>query len=408
MLTRMLARLLGLGSLALLAAAPVSAQVPPEPGIAFSREFGPGWLSIVVAHPDGGFVVAGRRFTQEEGTGRVDGQHPLVIRLGPDGRVKWEKAFDARHGGEPHAVEITPGAGVMVTGFAGRSVEKAAIRRLDWIAEIDDEGRVTRDDGVTLDRPRHEGKFIPIGASGFAFYGSANIETGTPGVDIFATDARGSLLWQATMPDVAGDCEGAATADADGNLVAVFGTASPSFRPDGARFRRFDARGRLTLDAPFSAYKDTCPLTIARVPGAGFVVTGYRSEGDGPTGWIALLDGDGALAWERLFGPAGTSLTAGYQAASAPDGSLAVSGCTDGAAPEGLVLRYSRIGDLTGERRFASEGGVNPVAVQAGRDGSIVLAGVLGQRCGLISGQNSGGTAWVTAVAPSGLQAPTR
>lgn len=392
------ARLLLLGSLALSAPSPAAAQTGPFPGIAFDRELGPGWFSVIAPLPDGGFVVAGRRFAQESGE-----QHPFVVRLAPDGKVRWERAFPDRSGGEAQAVQVLPGSGVRLTGFAGRSYDKPTVRRLDWIAEIDDDGRVSRNDGLDLDRPDHEGRFFPVTASRFAFYGSAYLQTGTPGIDIFTTDIQGTILWRAKAPDVAGDCEGMAMADPDGNLVSVAGTAEPDLTRTGPRFRRFDARGQIVHDRSFSAYADACPMAVSLMAGTGFLVTGSRSDDAGPSGWVALLDKDGALVWERLFGPAEKAVSVAYQAAPAPDGSVVVAGCIDGATSEGVVLRYDRTGGKTAELKLVSESGINPTAVQVSTDGSIVLAGVLDRRCGWISGNTNGGRAWVSALPPKGL-----
>lgn len=400
MLARLLIPVVAAGLPALLATGPGQAQA--QTGVRSEQTFGAGWFTTISPHPDGGFVVAGRQFTAVTAQDPTPTQHPFVVRLGQDGSVRWERAFANRNSGEAQALALVPGGPVRVTGYAGRFVG-GPIRRQEWLAELDGDGGILRDDALDVHPGQHVGKFIPITATTFAFYGSTAVENGVPGVTVFVTDSRGSSLWQARMPDAPSECEGAATVAADGGLVAVLGT-SENASPNGPRFRRFDGTGRLVRDEPFGGFKDACPSAVKGLASGGFIVAGARAESVGPTGWVALLDRTGALIWERVFGQTDQFVTMAHDVAPAPDGSFVVAGCTESEPPEGVVLRYTRTGEMTGERRFPSADGIAPTAVAVAPDGTIAVAGVLEQRCGLVPGISPAGVAWAVTLSPESLR----
>lgn len=66
----------------------------------------------VCVFPDGGFAIAGR--TRSEGKGSTD---VYVLRLDPQGQVRWKKTFGTETQDQAFWIEPTPTGGLLVTGY---------------------------------------------------------------------------------------------------------------------------------------------------------------------------------------------------------------------------------------------------------------------------------------------------
>ncbi len=85
---------------------------------------------------------------------------------------------------------------------------------------------------------------------------------------------------------------------------------------------------------------------------------------------------DGSLAWQRTWeGPEMFASDEATEVAVAPDGSVYVTGSTQGVAGDVLLLKFSPVGSLLWQLRWGGAGTERGESVAVGADGSVYLVG---------------------------------
>jgi uncharacterized delta-60 repeat protein len=118
---------------------------------------------------------------------------------------------------------------------------------------------------------------------------------------------------------------------------------------------------------------------VAVAPDGSTYLTGFTTSFD-PFGQLQLFlvkhAPDGTIAWQQTWeGPDQFGNDEGTDVATAPDGSVYVSGSTQGNRGDALLLKFSSEGALLWQRRWDSGGTDGARAVAVGGDGSVFVVG---------------------------------
>jgi hypothetical protein len=207
------------------------------------------------------------------------------------------------------------------------------------------------------------------------------------------TDAAGKLLWEKGFP---GDPHGWATAMVavpKGGFLIAGATGRKDMSKVAARLIRVDAKGAALWDKKYGGVRaDSFTGAIAMPDGGAVVVGSTSSKGAGGFDlWIARIDPQGTLLWDKAFGGPGED--AGYAIARHPAGGFVVAGVTAGPDGSGSgsawILRFIDDGKALWSKTFGGSAYDHASAVTVYPNGDVVFGGF----------SESRGTGWVMRLA---------
>jgi hypothetical protein len=288
----------------------------------------PGIGRALAALPRGGFAVAG------EARGEERAYAPHLLRLDGAGAPAAERRVAPSGVSGLAAVAVLPDGTIVAGGSRdGRGWLVAVDSDLEpvWEDELGDEvvGLAALGDGFAA----------------VAVTGRTTTTLGTGILAVYGPDRRERE--RAPLP-----AEPAALAATERVLVAV-GHIGDAPRVWAAGI---DDAGECVWQRELDATGQGCRgRAVAPLPGGGAAVAGDARRGENRGAYLARLDGDGALDWERALDPAeGREEIVGGVAATA-DGDVVLAG-TSTAIPSGAaaaqVRRFDGAGELRWERVF--------------------------------------------------------
>jgi hypothetical protein len=329
-------------ALFMLAASPVPAQ---GLRIMTDRMIGSGTADGVAVLDDGSVVVVGRA-----------GNAPRVLRFDARWRVQDDWTLPGSDAW-PRAAAALPGAVAVVAGPADPPGYERGIAV--WRLALDGDGRLRQDwlrrfrrtalDGGTGAVALDDGGLVVTGWSGGK--GGAGA-----GGWVLRLGADGEAAWRRMVlpftEDGVFEASAAARAANGDVLVAAYGAPAVG-EPGGVWVLRFDAAGKDYAQKVVDELADEHPQALAAFADNGFALAGWATPPDEPdkrAGWLARVDGTGALAWERAWSEPGAAIEA---LAALPDGGMLVAGTQRG---EGWLARIDAAGATQWERRLGGAG----------------------------------------------------
>jgi hypothetical protein len=298
-----------------------------------------------------------------------------------EAEVIWERAY----GGE--RIDAARGISVLGDGslaLAARSRSAASGRDEVWMLFLAADGTPRterRFGGLEFERAaamagRPDGTLAVVGSRG-------DREGARAQAWIAVFDRTGARLWEKTLgvPQTAQSLAALAVAG-DGALVVAGSTTAKGAGGFDAWVLRLDRDGAAQWEKTFGGAGEDSAYAVGLLPGGDIAVAGYtESKGaGGGDGWLARLDAQGGLRWERAIG--GRDYDVFNAIAATADGGLVVAGHTRSKGPPGgagWVVRFDDKGNALWERLLAGPDGewgwLNSVVTLA--DGGFVVAGFL-------------------------------
>lgn len=286
-------------------------------GVVWGKTYGGNRLNVarcVAETADGGYVVAGT--TRYYGAGNDDF---LLLKLGTDGSVDWQKAYGGADREQPYSVQQTTDGGYVVAGFTHPS----ELSQSDmWILRLSADGNVVwqktydgnRGDQAYSIRQTTDGGFIVAGITNSLYRNSP-----TDDIWVLKLYDDGTVEWEKSYGGDGGDMAWCVRQTGDGGYIVAGATATRCFSAGCSDF------------------------------------------------WLLKLGSDGTVAWERAYG--GNYCDYADMIEQTTDGGYVVAGDTAsfGSPKNGhdfLVLKLDSNGEIPGCKamRTTQAGVVNTVA----------------------------------------------
>ncbi|WP_338870567.1 DUF3616 domain-containing protein [Spirosoma sp. SC4-14] len=355
------------------------------------------YVSTVCESSDGGFFIAGNADSND---GDVAGNHGSlsdgwVIKLDQNGNLLWKKAIGGSSADFILGITPTTDGGAIGAGW-GYSTDgniSGGHGQSDlWAFRLSANGTVvwsksfggSNDDRADAVTRTADGTFAALGYT----YSSDGDVTNNHGVADFWVvkfDINGSLLWQKSLGGSATDWGwGGIVPSSDNSLVVagltysnngdVVGSHSTTGMDLGGNMdywvAKLDKNGNLVWQRALGGSADDRAESIMAAPDGTFIVTGSSSSNDGDVSgnhgggdaWTVKLGSNGSLIWQRAVGGSGSDFAWSIAGTSATDFAIAGSSTsTDGDINTTHTTNFwvSRFGTVS------SSANVAPLALQA-------------------------------------------
>lgn len=334
---------------------------------------------------DGGFAVVG--YTSSAGSG---GEDAYLVRVGPAGRVLWEKSFGGAGDDNGWAIHQTGDGGFVLAGFTKSRgaggfdcylVKTDASGKEQWSATYGGES----DDRCWSLGATSDGGFVLVGETqslgkgaedcylvktdalgkevwsrvyggeksdrcfsialvddgGFMLAGQTHsFGAGDRDVYVVRTDAAGRLEWSRTYGGSASDVGHFVTATAAGSYVVTGYTTSFAERGDDPFLVKLDATGKTIWERVVPVAGLTHTLSGVETPEGGLLLAGFRvsEKQDSNSALLVSVDKEARLEWIKELFPTGSGRSLGYGVRSTPGGGWVVTGHTTEGSAGGMDL----------------------------------------------------------------------
>ncbi|MCF6200045.1 MAG: hypothetical protein L3J67_11760 [Hyphomicrobiaceae bacterium] len=351
----------------------------------------------IAAFPDGSTISAG--YTRSKGNGNAD---ILLLRLGADGKLIWQKTYGGKARDMATSVAILPDGG-FVTASISQSGTKNQGNAL--IMRHDKKGKLVWSKtfgGEKYDIPYaikvdHKGRILVAGYTKSSGVGDADGW-------VFCLSGKGEIQWERTFGTSGRDWLRAMAVFPDGRIAVAGGTKADKKADTYSWVLQLDQNGKKIWEKTYRASENVARAIIPLANG-NLAIAGWAHEKGSITGrdiWIAKLDPTGKKIWEKKLGGSGDDHTEALIAL--PNGHIALAGGTTKnlaviTVRAAWMLRLNEHGKLMWRRSF--EGKSDQIySLSSLPGGKIVAAGASWRR-------NKGSDAWILTVDKHGRRGRT-
>ena len=311
------------------------------------------------------------------------------------GPCRWGRTFGGAAEDRAYGLVRLPDGGWFL---AGNSREGPGLSFDAWLLRLDRRGRLLWErrlggsdtDQIFAAAPTRDGGVVAAGHTRSQGAGESDLW-------LFRLDARGNLLWERVLGGTANERARSIVAAREGGFLVSGFTASRGAGDRDAWILRLDSAGRVLWEQVLGGPSDDGAFHASRHPEGGFAIAGYRGEDSGYDLWVLRLDEAGDELWSRSFDR--SAFEAATAVAVLPDGELLVAGVTGvpGSLQDNVWLAgLDRNGALRWERRLGGPARDNAWAITPRAAGGAVVAAAT-------SSQGAGSAdAWLIAVDPVG------
>ncbi len=359
----------------------MNVPVPPEPLAAFAKAYGGASddeLSSIRSTPDGGFIAAGR--TKSFGAGNTDA---WVVKLDASGDVEWAKAYGGTDDDRAYAAVPTSDGGYAVVGGTWSWHAPGDDWYGLWVFKLDASGEIVWQQvyGGHPDDDDDHWEILETADGGLLLAGMNSVADDQAW--ILRLDAQGDVSWQRTVGGSGNEAFYSVDATADGGWIAAGITTSAGQGLTDALVARLDASGGVMWQKAYGGDDLDYAFAVRAVPSGGYAVAGLTySFGPGSENiWVARLDEEGTVMWQKAYGLPGAFAEANGLAAL-DDGGFIVSGWLDDGQNGGdaWLLRLDAGGAVVWSRTYGGSGYERAWSVVAAGDdfAAVGLAASLG------------------------------
>ncbi len=336
----------------------------------------------IVGAGDGGYVLAG--FTQRGGMGR----DAYLARIDSEGEMVWERWFGGATADSFEAIALSSDGGFVATGYT------ASMRgdRDIYVVKIDGEGHKIWEE--TFGTPEHDWAedITPTPDGGFLMAGNTqSYEHGDRSYAyILKINKEGQKVWDSNY--VYGDrsyAHGVAGTEDGyiivGEIIQTEANITTDFLAPTPWALRIDDRGGVIWERIYECTEEWswtpgCYAAGIEYNDGGFAVTMYTGYSEAISGMIShastfKIDPYGKKIWETPFHDPPWERPWGYLAAATCDGGFILAGKSlSRITPDGEPVWWLDLYDWQPRQEMGWS--LFPYAIEAGEDGSFVLAGL--------------------------------
>lgn len=321
----------------------------------------------IKATPDGGSVIVG---TTGSNNGDISGYHGngdlWVLRLSPKGDPVWSRVYGGNMTDEGGDILLTSDGGYLVIGYTmsndGDPIGHHGGGDL-WMLRLDSNGSIIwqkafggskRESGSSIVRTS-DGGYAMTGNT-YSADGDVTSNHGSSDLWVVKTDVNGSLLWQKTYGGSKLDWGHSIAELANGDLIVAGVTASSdgdvsvNHGAGDIWVLRLSSTGVLIWEKTYGGSFSDNVWKIEPSPHGGAYLVGETFSVDGDISgnhgdadlWVAEIDANGSLIWNRTLG--GSLYESGAWVRLMSDGNLVVAGNTR--SNDGDIQNSKGEGDL--------------------------------------------------------------
>ncbi|MGZ5286422.1 MAG: BACON domain-containing protein [Flavisolibacter sp.] len=270
--------------------------------------------------------------------------------------------------------------------------------------------------------PAQGGGHLVFGRTTSSNNGDVSPNHGAVDMWLVKLNDNGSIAWEKTYGGTGDEVAAAAAQTADGGFVVTGYTASNSTGDVGANHGGLDfwvikisEAGTLQWQKTLGGIGDDWPHAIAVTTEGRIAVTGYtKSNNTGDVGanhggedlWMAVLESNGSLAWQKVLGGNGSEI--GRALVAAPDGGLIVGGTStsnnNGDVPPGKgsidfwVMRLDKNGQVNWNKTLGGNNIEELTSLAAGPGNTILATGSTRSNNGDVTGAKGSDDVWLVQL----------
>jgi len=198
---------------------------------------------------------------------------------------------------------------------------------------------------------------------------------------LWAATAVHAAQWAQTYGGTGADFATAALATPDGGYVVAGYTNSFSPGTIAAWLLKLDANGEVVWQKIYSGpYFGIYPNSVELAADGGYIVAAdLWATGGEANVWVAKLDANGNLAWQKSYG--GNAVDISRNAIATADGGYAIAASTGSFALGSFdvwVLKLDSAGNIVWQKAYGGYADDQAGVIRATRDGGYVIAGYAG------------------------------
>ena len=352
----------------------------------------------IAAFPDGGTISVG--YTRSKKNGDAD---ILLLRLDAGGRLIWQKTYGGNGRDMATSVSVLPDGGFVTAAINQHEKNgqgDALIMRHDKNGNLVWKKKIG---GNKYDIPYA----IKAGKDGHIIVAGYTKSAGAGDADgwVFCLTADGRTDWEATFGGKGRDWLRALGILADGSIMVAGGTKANRNASTYSWVLKLDSKGRKIWER---TYRSAENVTRAIVPmgNGSTAIAGWVHKKNSITGrdiWVARLDADGRIIWQKTLGGSGDDHTEALIAL--PDGHIAMAGGTTKnlaviTVRTAWMLRLDKRGKLVWRRSF--EGKSDQLfSIASLPGGNLAAAGASWRK-------NKGSDAWILTFDKNGRRSRSK
>lgn len=325
---------------------------------------------------DGGYIIAGGTGSNDgDATGNHGGLNDYwVVKLNASGNIQWQKTFGGSNNDEAEVIQATADGGYIIAGASNSNNGNVSGNHGNydaWIIKIDGTGNLlwqkslggTGTDEAEAFMTTADGGFI-MAALSSSNNGDVIGNQGSFDYWIVKLDATGNIQWQQSYGGSGGDEPTCIQTTADGGYIVGGITASTNGNVTGNNglydywVVKLNSSGNLQWQTALGGSSMEIAYGIQPTPDGGYIIAGNSGSTNGNVtgnhggydGWVAKLNANGILQWQKSIG------------STAADGMAALLNANDNGY---IVVGYNSAanGDVT-----ANQGGADCWVVKLSRD----------------------------------------
>ena len=322
---------------------------------------------------DGGYIVAGYSYsTDVDVTGNHGGRDYWIVKLNSNGVIEWQKSLGGSSDDHANFIQQTSEGGYIVVGYSSSN------------------------DGDV------------IGNHGGSDYW------------IVKLDSNGDIQWQKSLGGSLGDFASSIQQTSDGGYVVAGFSLSNDGDVTGNNIGdywlvKLTNSGNIQWQKTLGASIGSAIQSIRQTSDGGYIVTGtstYNAVGNHGASdyWIAKLDNNGSIQWQKYFGGSGYDLVHSVQQTS--DGGYIMVGnsaSVDGDVTgnhgfyDAWIVKLNSAGVIQWQKSIGGSAYDNAFSIQQTSDGGYILEGYSVSNDGDVIGNHGAADAWVVKISSNGI-----
>ncbi len=339
------------------------------------REYGVGkndMANAVAVAENGDVIIAGAAWSFSSG------YDFWVLRLDPDGNVKWQRTYGGSDRDVARAVAVTKSGDVIVVG----ETSSFGMGYSDfWVLKLDGNGNIIWQKTYGKNGP-DVAKAVALAENGDIIVGGTSSSFGAGDQDfwILRLDSRGNVKWQKTYGGPEDDDLCGVAVASNGDIIAAGTTESFGTGKSDFWVLRLNGEGKVEWQRAYGGVTDDMCRGMVLTPDGNVVLAGETvTYGDwADDARVLLIDGNGNMRWHKLYGGGYNDGASGV--AVMPSGNIAVVGHYQASGERGAeaklwLFMLAPTGNYVWSKVFRGITGHPESAVTSAPNGDVVAVG---------------------------------